>query len=32
VDLYLLADKLLDPITANMAIDKLIRVSEASNA
>lgn len=29
VDLYLLADKLLDPVTANMAIDKLIRMSEA---
>ena len=31
VDLYLLADKLIDPVTANMAIDKLIRVSEARN-
>lgn len=28
VDLYLLADKLMDPITANMAIDKLKRMTE----
>jgi len=31
VDLYLLADKLIDPVTANMTIDKLIRVSEVRN-
>lgn len=29
VDLYVLADKLMDPVTANMAIDKLIRMTEA---
>jgi hypothetical protein len=29
VDLYLLADKLIDPVTANMTIDKLIRMSSA---
>jgi hypothetical protein len=29
VDLYLFADKLIDPVTANMAIDKLIRMSGA---
>ncbi|GAB7334044.1 hypothetical protein MBLNU13_g06133t2 [Cladosporium sp. NU13] len=31
VDLYLLADKLIDPVTANLVIDKLIRVSETRN-
>ena len=29
VDLYLLADKLMDTVTANMAVDKLIRMTEA---
>ena len=29
VDLYILADKLMDHVTANMAIDKLIRMAEA---
>lgn len=29
VDLYLLADKVMDTVTANMAIDKLIRMCEA---
>jgi hypothetical protein len=28
IDLYLLADKLIDPITANLAMDELIRVIE----
>lgn len=32
VDLYLLADKLMDHVTANMAVDKLIRMSESRNA
>jgi hypothetical protein len=31
VDLYLSADKLLDPITANMAIDMLIQETERQN-
>jgi hypothetical protein len=31
VDLYLLADKLLDPTTADMAIDKWIRMAEAKD-
>ena len=32
VDLYLLADKLMDPATANMAIDKLISVCEVRDS
>jgi hypothetical protein len=32
VDLYLLADKVMDPVTANMVIDKLISVCEAQDS
>jgi hypothetical protein len=31
IDLYLLADRLADPITANLAIDNLINVIEVYN-